>query len=54
MQGGQGQPDILALEQAGMQGPPGAHGGNGPQTNPATGLTSGGQQSNPWQRPPQR
>ena len=37
-----GMPNIMELEKQGMEGPPGAHGGNGPQTDPWTGQSSGG------------
>ena len=37
-----GEPNVLALEEQGEEGPPGSHGGSGPQTNPWTGKTSGG------------
>ena len=45
-----GMPDVLALEKQGEEGPPGSHGGSGPQTNPWTGKTSGGS-GGPGQEP---
>ena len=37
-----GMPNIEQLEKQGMEGPPGAHGGNGSQTDPWSGQSSGG------------